>query len=113
MEFEIRPDAQGDNFIFHYTSADGLAAILDSGKLRFSDLSRLNDPRERQPISFGFSGVVAPNHEETMRLHGVFDRVLRQSAYLACFTGENDGRSDDGYYTRGWAPSPQLGPVCR
>lgn len=106
MSFEIQPDAQGDIFIFHYTTAQGLAAILESGSLRFSSLERMNDPRERQPVNFAFRldpALTPPSFEETIRLQESVDDVLRRGAFLSCFTAEGSEHSDDGYYTRGWA----------
>lgn len=105
--FDIRPDAQGDNFIFHYTTPLGLAAILDSGTLRFSSLDRMNDPRERQMINLGFrfSGPtpVMPTSDHMTHLSGAVDEIVRGGAFLACFTSEGTQLSRDGFYTRGWA----------
>lgn len=104
--FDIRPDAQGESFLFHYTTALGLAAILDSGCLRFSSFERMNDPRERQPMNFSFidpTQAVTLTPEQQSRLRGIVDDILRLGAFLACFTAEQTELSEDGYFARGWA----------
>lgn len=48
--------------MFHYTSADGALAILQSGRMRFTDYAYLNDTRE---ITYGLDIIRSVLDEET------------------------------------------------
>ena len=106
-EFSTETYGQGDTFLFHYTTAEALALILDSGRFNLSKLDRMNDPREKKPIQLGYRGEMVspyrmPTAETMARIDEAFQAV-RNSIYVGCFTVENEDSGPDAYFARGWS----------
>lgn len=103
------PDSEGD-LLYHYTSREGLRAILETGNLRLNSLDHMNDPRER--TEWVADGIVLPPGGISMaslaaqdEVIGQVDVLLRLAARVACLT---DDRSPDPsgdaaeFFHRGW-----------
>ncbi|MGC5225469.1 DUF2971 domain-containing protein [Micromonospora sp. DT81.3] len=105
MTFLMQPQGQGDELLFHYTTAAGLAGILDSGELRLSTLERMNDPRESGKYSFGFNSWSSGSFGDDRRagIESDINDALRGTTHLASFTREGLEESPDGYFGRGFA----------
>ena len=105
-----------EDLLYHYTSADTVAKILDSGTVRLGPYTRTNDPREQKewiPLFTMPSGPGRPperylssSEEEYEAAQRATDRYLRRGARLACFTLDRP-RSGDAtpgtLFHRGWA----------
>ncbi|MFE7846742.1 DUF2971 domain-containing protein [Microbacterium sp. NPDC057407] len=105
MTFLMRPRGQGAELLFHYTSAAGLAGILDSGHLRLSTLDRMNDPRESGTYNFGWRQA-SPGPFDGERMASMTEEMniaLRRTTHLVSFTVEGTEESADGYFGRGFA----------
>jgi hypothetical protein len=83
----------GDQLVYHYCSADSFKAILESGRLRFSDINMLNDSTEHR---WGYkvfeeaatrlinrTGASDQLPEMTVEFFNEVDRVLSQGQLLA------------------------------
>ncbi len=89
--------------IYHYTSASGMANILESGKLWFSDVFSMNDEEE---IVDGIN--VITHVEEKMEMKGVIevlDNVLiaetkKRHFFVCCFSMGYDELPIWQYYTK-------------
>lgn len=100
---------EGD-LLYHYTSREGLRAILESGNLRLNSLDRMNDPRER--TEWVADSIVLPpggvGIASLAKQHEVIDQVdvlLRLAARLACLTDDRplDPSGDPAaFFHRGW-----------
>ncbi|MCI0155419.1 DUF2971 domain-containing protein [Leifsonia shinshuensis] len=82
--------------IFHYTSAGAIAAILDSGILRFNSLERTNDPRETKEYQFAFTtqGRNMPEYvtADAMNEHNAkVNDIIQKNVFIACFTTDDVG----------------------
>lgn len=101
--------SQEREYLYHYTSAEAaIQYILPQGQMRLSSLGRMNDMWESRPwmpnlhgdMSYG---LIGREHREYIR--GGFDRVIRTSSKVACFTQEKPEVNDlmDLFEGRGWA----------
>lgn len=88
--FPLEP-ASSDGLLFHYTGASSLAGILDSGVLRASALSRMNDPRESKEFQFG--SAIADE---------IANSVLRAGVRILSFTVEDADLGDSNHWGRGF-----------
>lgn len=86
--------------LYHYTDGQGLLGILESGKIRLTDIFGLNDPSE---IRHGIDRACEILGEESKRGHpaaGVFSRQFRELMdehidemarfFVACFSRSGD-----------------------
>ena len=87
--------------MFHYTSAEGALAILQSGRMRFTDYAYLNDMRE---ITHGLDVIRSVLDDEThtagspaltsLKAHlGDVDPVSRYNIYTTSFSSDSDSLS--------------------
>lgn len=109
--FSPEPDAgsHSADMLHHYTTRAGLAGILDSGVLRLSELSKMNDPRENRAYNFasvGGSGPVPDSYrtsEYTLNLRETANAVLRDKVRLFSATVDSLISGGSGYWGRGFA----------
>jgi hypothetical protein len=105
--FSNRPHI-GGSYLYHYTSAETLAKILETKTLRMGPYSGTNDPRETSEwsptISLDSEGDRAASVEEIARLWMQI-RDIRDGVKLACFTldAEVDQPLWEFPFYRGWA----------
>ncbi|MBL3567474.1 hypothetical protein JMM59_21080, partial [Rhodovulum sulfidophilum] len=87
--------------MFHYTSAEGALAILQSGRMRFTDYAYLNDTRE---ITYGLDVIRSVLEGEThisvspaladLKAHlDDVDPVSSYNLYTASFSSDSDSLS--------------------
>lgn len=87
--------------MFHYTSADGALAIIQSGRLRFTDYAYLNDTRE---ITYGLdiirsvlnsdSGIAGSRALTDLKAHILDgDPFSTYNIYTASFSSKSDSLS--------------------
>lgn len=102
------PSDPFDDLLFHYTTAEKLALMLDGGEFWLSPYRYTNDPREKQewiPNVFEneLAGTSQTGFEHERR---EADRLLRGGARLGCHTVDRTpSDEDDGLFHRGWARS--------
>jgi hypothetical protein len=95
-----------DDFLFHYTSAEKLASILDGGEFWLTAYSRTNDPREKtewlpRVVRDGIG--IDLQHDFSVERREA-DRLLRTGARLGCHTIDRvPGSTNEGLFHRGWA----------
>jgi hypothetical protein len=98
--------------LYHYTSTESLAAILDSGTIRLSPLSQTNDPCEYNEwitdlfFSSRHDGSRAATSDEIGRAMADVDRLLRRNVCVGCFTVDRKPRREAGtdhFFHMGWA----------
>lgn len=77
-----------EQYLYHYTSAESLAKILDSSTLRFGPYGSTNDPRESKAWlpSFSVPDGREVSNDEFFGLLDQADVRLRGSVHLGCFT---------------------------
>lgn len=85
------------DLIYHYTTAQNAAAILESRVLRLSSLKGLNDPRESKEYVFPIRGNLSIDMDEVrVRLKAISD-LVQSNVYVASFTiDETDAPYVDG-----------------
>jgi len=87
--------------LYHYTNDAGLAGIIESGQLWFSDIFALNDPSElRHGLSIGIDLLKSrttgerPEVGEFARMFERFDLDAGIEAsghfFICCFSGDGD-----------------------
>jgi hypothetical protein len=87
--------------LYHYTDDTGLAGIIESGRLRFSDIFALNDPSElRHGLSVAIdilksrAAAGRPEIETFARMFERFDLDAGIEAaghfFICCFSGDGD-----------------------
>ena len=99
----LASNAEPPELLYHYTQPTTGVSILQSREIRLSPYADTQDPREIQ--SWVYNGIDAvrdayPEAEE------VFDRILRRSVRLACFTVDREPAPEAAIYSqyhRGWA----------
>lgn len=86
--------------LFHYTSSAGLKGIVESGRLRLSDIFGLNDPSEmRHGVQYALNALqraAANGHKGAQlfawrfseQLGGKLEKISRQ--FVACFSPSGD-----------------------
>ena len=87
--------------MFHYTSADGALAILQSGRMRFTEYSYLNDTREithgldvvRFVLEDGTLAAGSPSLTNLKAHLDDVDPVSPYNIYTASFSSESDSLS--------------------
>ncbi|MDQ0242004.1 DUF2971 domain-containing protein [Arthrobacter bambusae] len=105
--FSNRLDAD-ESYLYHYTSADTLAKILESKALRMGPYSETNDPRETSEwsprITLDSEDDVDGRPEEIARLW-LQIRDIRKGVKLGCFTldAETEQTGWEFPFDRGWA----------
>ena len=93
-------DPLPDEFLFHYTSAAVLAAIIDSGKFMMGDLSHTNDPRESQALYINVEDESRPGRYVVAE---DFDELVRRGIQFMSLTVDHRVPDTPGYFQRGWA----------
>lgn len=94
--------------MFHYTSADALASIIDSGRFRFGQLRRMNDPRENRTWDYNIQSPADISEAERPALQAEFDQLVRSPVRIIAATVEDPrkvGDSDDATFLRGFSRS--------
>ena len=100
------PGEEFNDLLFHYTTAEQMALILDSGEFWLTPYRFTNDPREKLewlPNVFRDRTALIPEEgfEEERR---ETDRLLRTGARLGCHTIDRVPSPDgEGLFHRGWA----------
>lgn len=92
-------------YLYHYTSAQSLAKILDSASLRFGPYGSTNDPRESKAWlpSFSVPDGREVSDEEFALLLDQADLQLRGAVHLGCFTLDRQPSSlGVGHHWRGF-----------
>ena len=91
----LNPDSFCPEILYHYTSASGLLGIIESGILRGSNYSFLNDSNE---IRYGqcliqeiIKGYITSNPSFSKHFHKLFDWLSNAfDYYLTCFCSESN-----------------------
>lgn len=92
--------------LYHYTTAEALAAILHSKAFRFSDLSKTNDPRETAMLRLA---IQRRTENRSDLAPAEFTRRIRAGVKVACMTVDRDPlpsiayEDGQGYLHRGFA----------
>ena len=99
--------------LFHYTTAGGFAGIVQSGVIRATNFSFMNDPLEvvhgQSLISSLLSDSLRRHNDPLVRrvLEGALERLTERGAgaeiYVSCFTTMNDDLSQWRWYGAGTA----------
>jgi hypothetical protein len=80
--------------LYHYTNDAGLAGIIESGQLRFSDIFALNDPSElRHGLSFAIDILksrATPARPEIATFASMFRRCSPKKFRLCCSKARSD-----------------------
>jgi hypothetical protein len=98
----------GENYLYHYTSAATLAKIVESRNLRMGPYSKTNDPRETSywspTITTSIDGAFRSGDDDVSGLWALIGDV-RDGVKLACFTLDSDIDQPDRRlpFHRGWA----------
>ncbi len=95
--------------LYHYTSRQGLRAILETGQLRLNTLDRMNDPRERREwLADGIfppPGLTPASLRNHAKVVGQIHALLRLAARVACLTADRPrDRAGDplAFFHKGW-----------
>ena len=96
----------GERYLYHYTSAESLARILDAGTLRLGPYANTNDPRENREWFPSMS--MGPDFDEVatgfdfFRMGRDVGSALRRRASLACLTMDRTPTGFGSSFGRGW-----------
>ncbi|HYO51692.1 MAG TPA: hypothetical protein VEU50_02745, partial [Archangium sp.] len=78
------------NLLFHYTTKEkAIEYIFRTMTIRLGSTATANDPRESDPLFFGFSienEEVTPNHEELLDTQNRINKTLKKTCLIACFS---------------------------
>jgi hypothetical protein len=95
----------GEDYLYHYTSAETAQLILESGMLRMSPYAGTNDPRESRVWSPALQLDVEDERLDYERLVTEFNAATRERVKLTCLSldGPNVGPMYGSYANRGFA----------
>lgn len=94
----------GEEYLYHYTSAEKLALILMNGSLRLGPYSGTRDPLENKTW---YPNLTSPPDFDMLNIDAVaiwegLDAAIRQRAKLACFTMDDKTADRWENTRRGW-----------
>lgn len=96
---QIRIKAKSLKTLFHYTSNQGLEAILKKETLRFSDIHSLNDYAE---VTTSINVLMKKAKEMGITLPDWYSSymVKEENIYVCCFSLDSDSQAMWNYYTK-------------
>ena len=96
---QIQIKAKSLKSLFHYTSNQGLEAILSKEALRFSDIHSLNDYAE---VTTSIDVLIKKAKEMGITLPDWYttEMVKEENLYVCCFSLDSDSQAMWNYYTK-------------